>query len=121
MNIDYRKVKERNMTKFFYRAGILTIIAYIVVWFYLDVGIESGLLGIILFGPIPMLMIGMGEVLERLDVISGRKLDKGRNVPDSLFEKIEYKHDGKWKCFNCNRKNSLNVEVCECGRKREEN
>ena len=109
------------MAKFFYRAAIVTIIAYVVLWVYLGVGIKGGLTGIVLFGPIPMLMIGMGEVLERLDVISGRKLDKGRNVPDSLFENMEYKYEGKWKCFNCGKKNNLDVEVCECGRKREEN
>ena len=67
-----------------------------------------------------MLMFGMASIIGRLDEMIGKKSEE-MNVPKSLFENIDYEDDGKWKCFNCNRKNNAEVEVCECGRKREDN
>ena len=105
------------MSRFLYVSGVVEILFYIIIFIDQGFGLDEFIMRGLMYVPAGIVMIGMGRIIELLE----KNEEKQNATFPSLLSEGELKGDGKWKCFNCNRKNGADVEVCECGRKREDN
>jgi hypothetical protein len=98
--------------------GVLVIIAYVAAYFFMNGSFLTWLVGLVFYMPIPLILIGVGELLERIDVHGKMSVS---NVPDSILGEAGIKKDGTWKCYSCGRKNGPTIDICGCGKARDEN